>query len=73
MPASAVWIRRSAAKGETTDDLHAACGRELVAAVAAVAATGRSITLVRAWVHVSGAGTYGPIRLDAHPEGSRSA
>ena len=59
MPAGTVWIRRSAEPEHTTDDVHEACGRDLFAAVAAVAATGRSIALVRAFVQVSGAGTYG--------------
>ena len=59
MPANTVWIRRSAAPEHTTNDVHEACSRDLVAAVAAVAATGRAITLTRAWVQVSGAGTYG--------------
>ena len=63
MPANTVWIRRSAAPEHTTDDVHEACGRDLVAAAAAVAATGRSITLLRSWVQVSGAGTYGLAQL----------
>jgi hypothetical protein len=67
MPANTVWIKRSAGPKESTDDLHAACSRELHAAVAAVAATGRKISLVRAWVHVSGSGTYGPVPTDAQP------
>jgi hypothetical protein len=61
MPSNTVWIRRQAGQGETTDHLHAACSRELVDAVAAVARRGLSITLVRAWVHVSGAGTFGAV------------
>lgn len=60
LPSTAVWIRRSAKDSETTDDLHAVCARELSDAVAAVASTGRPIALLRAWIHVSGAGTYGP-------------
>jgi hypothetical protein len=67
MPAGTVWIKRSAGPGETVDDLHAACARDLRAAVAAVAATGRDITLVRAWVHVSGSGAYGPVAVDGSP------
>jgi len=63
MPANTVWIRRSAEPEHTTDDVHEACARDLVAAVAAVAATGRAITLLRGWVQVSGAGTYGLVPL----------
>jgi hypothetical protein len=63
MPSGTVWIRRSAAETETTDDVHAACGRDLHAAVAAVARTGRPIALTHAWVQVSGAGTYGLVPL----------
>lgn len=57
MPSSTVWIVREATDDETTDDVHAACVRDLRDAAAAVARTGRPIQVVRAWVHVSGAGT----------------
>jgi hypothetical protein len=67
MPAGTVWIRRSAEDHENVDDLHAACGRDLHAAVAAVAQTGRPIRLIRAWVQVSGAGTVGLVKI-ANPE-----
>ena len=78
MPAGAVWIRRSAADEHTTDDVHDACARDLHAAVAAVARTGRPIRLVRAFVQVSGAGSYGLVKdlppkepgTDAAPSGS---
>ena len=63
LPSHTVWGRRGAAAHETCDDVHAACGRDLQDAVAAVAKTGRSIALVRAWIQVSGAGTYGPVPL----------
>jgi hypothetical protein len=56
MPANALWIRKS---GGTTDDVHAACGDDLHKALAAVAGMGRKIALLRAWVQVTGAGTYG--------------
>jgi hypothetical protein len=65
MPSNAVWIKRSAAEHETTDDVHRACGEDLAKAVAAVAATGRPIAVKRAWVQVAGAGTYGLIALPA--------
>lgn len=59
MPSSTLWIRRAATDDETTDDLHAHCARDLRDAAAAVARTGRPIQVVRAWIHVSGAGTFG--------------
>ena len=59
MPANTVWIRRSAGPHQSTDDLHAACAEDLHKAVAAVAAMGRKISLLRAWVQVAGAGTHG--------------
>lgn len=61
MPEGTVWARKTAEPGETVDTLKAASERELRAAVAAVAAKGRAIRLVRGWVQVSGAGTFGPI------------
>jgi len=63
MPAGSVWIRRSAEPEHTTDDLHDACARDLHAAVAAVARMGRTIRLVRAFIQVSGAGTYGLVKI----------
>jgi len=62
MPAGTVWIRRSAPPEQTTDDVHAACAQDLHAAVAAVARSGRPIRLVRAFIQVSGAGTYGLVK-----------
>jgi hypothetical protein len=61
MPSNTVWMKRSAGKDETTDHLHAACARELHQAVAAVAERGLTIKVTRAWVHVSGSGSYGSI------------
>ena len=63
MPSHTVWCRRGAGERSTCDDVHAECGRDLHDAVAAVAKTGRTIALVRAWVQVSGAGTYGPVPI----------
>jgi hypothetical protein len=63
MPSNTVWCRRGAGEHSTCDDVHAECGRDLQDAVAAVAKTGRTIDLVRAWVQVSGAGTYGPVLI----------
>lgn len=59
MPANTLWIKRSAEPPQTTDDVHAACGEDLRRAVAAVAGMGKKIALLRAWVQVTGAGTYG--------------
>ncbi len=58
MPSSTVWGVRSATDDQTTDDVHAGCARDLRDAAAAVARTGRPIQVVRAWIHVSGAGTF---------------
>lgn len=68
MPANTVWIRRSAEPQQSTDDLHAACAADLHAAVAAVARTGRKITLLRAWCQVSGAGTHGLVPMPPKPD-----
>jgi hypothetical protein len=65
MPSSTVWIFRAAGEDDTTDDVHAACVRELRDAAAAVARTGRPIQLVRAWVQVSGAGSIGLAAAEA--------
>jgi hypothetical protein len=65
LPASCVWIRRGAEAHETVDDIHRACGEDLEKAAAAVRAMGRTIEVVRAWVQVSGAGTYGLVKLAA--------
>lgn len=63
LPSNTVWCRRGAGERSTCDDVHAECGRDLKDAVAAVARTGRTIALVRAWVQVSGAGTFGPVTI----------
>jgi hypothetical protein len=68
MPANALWINRSAADHETVDDLHAACGRDLRAAAAAVAQMGRPIRVLRAWVQVAGAGTWGLVAVSEPPK-----
>ncbi|MEZ4301129.1 MAG: hypothetical protein R3B70_39700 [Polyangiaceae bacterium] len=59
LPSNTVFARKTAAEDETTDDVHAACARDLRDAAAAVARTGRPIRLLRAWIHVSGGGTSG--------------
>lgn len=73
MPANTVWARRIADEGHTTDDVHAACAEDLRKAVAAVVGMGRAITLVRAWIQVSGAGTYGLAPADPAPGGDAPA
>ena len=59
MPSNTLWMRLSAADSDTTDDVHAACARDLRDAVAAAAQMGRQIKVLRVWIQVSGAGTYG--------------
>ncbi|MBL9022821.1 MAG: hypothetical protein JNL21_11525 [Myxococcales bacterium] len=59
MPANVLWIRRAGEPSETVDDLRAKMGAELATAVAAVARAGLPIRLLRAWVQVTGAGTFG--------------
>jgi len=62
MPLGCLWIQRSTDPGETVDHLLAKSEREIHAAVAAVAGRGLPIGLARAWVQVSGAGTWGLVR-----------
>lgn len=61
MPETTVWARKTAAEGETVIHLKAQCERDLRAAAAAVSAMRLPIRLVRAWIQVSGAGTFGLI------------
>jgi hypothetical protein len=63
LPAGTVWMRRGAPAGHTVDALFEDATAELRSAVAAVAGRGEPITLLRAWLHISGAGTYGLARL----------
>ena len=67
MPANALWIKRSAEPQHTTDDVHAACAEDLRKAVAAVTGMGKRIGLVRAWVQVTGAGTFGLVASPSPP------
>ncbi|HEX5632663.1 MAG TPA: hypothetical protein VFX50_05520 [Gemmatimonadales bacterium] len=59
MPAGGLWIDRKVTDGETTDDVHLSCATDLRDAARAVAATGRPIRVLRAWIQVAGGGTYG--------------
>lgn len=60
LPQNTVWIKRPAVDSDTTDTLHTLCARELVDAADAVSKRGLTISIARAWIFVSGAGTYGP-------------
>jgi len=59
MPRNTIWIERSATDEQTTSDLHRICAIELRDAARAVAAAGLPIEVVRAFIQVSGAGSYG--------------
>ena len=59
MPANSLWMKRSGEPHHTTDDVHAACVEDLHKAIATVAGMGKKIVLLRAWVQVTGSGTYG--------------
>jgi len=59
MPNHTLWIERSADDEQTTSDLHDRCAAELKAAAEAVAASGRPIRVVRAFIQVAGGGTFG--------------
>ncbi len=59
MPSSTVWCSRTMGDDDTTDEVHAACVKDLREAAAAVARTGRPIKVVRAWLHISGGGGMG--------------
>ena len=61
MPADTLWINRTAEPGETVDHLKAKSVRELYDAVESVKKKGRTIVLVRGWVQIAGAGTWGLI------------
>jgi len=64
MPESTVWARMTTKEGENVTHLRAQCEKDLTQAAAAVAGMGRPIRLVRAWIQVSGAGTFGLVTPD---------
>jgi hypothetical protein len=68
MPATALWSRRTPEQNQTTDDIHALCAADLQKAVAAVAGMGKRIALVRAFIQVTGTGTFGLVPVDANVE-----
>jgi len=59
LPRNTVWIFRSAGDDETADQVHDACTRDLKTAADAVRSAGLPVKVLRAWIHVSGGGTYG--------------
>lgn len=61
LPSTVLFMVRSAVDEHTTNDVHDACAADLRAAAEAVRAMGRELVVTRAWVHVSGGGTYGPV------------
>jgi hypothetical protein len=65
LPRNAVWTLRPLGENETADDLHDKCTRDLRLASMSVRANGHPITILRAWIHVSGGGTYGLAGEDA--------
>ena len=69
LPSNALFMVRSAGDDDTTNDVHDACTGDLRAAAESVRKTGRALTVLRGWIHVSGSGTYGPAAGDlASPE-----
>lgn len=64
LPFGTLFIRRNATEHEIVDDVHAACAAELRDAVLAVRATGRALSVRRAWIHVSGGGMVGLVHVE---------
>lgn len=59
LPAHCLWAPRSREPGETVDHVSRRCEAELVAAVSAVRKMGFKIRVPRAFIQVTGAGTFG--------------
>jgi hypothetical protein len=59
MPASCLWIERSAGEDDTAADVHDRCAEDLRDAARAVAAAGLAIVVLRAFIQVAGGGSYG--------------
>jgi hypothetical protein len=72
LPRNMVWMMRESHGDETTSDIHDHCAGELKAAAEAVRSMGRSCTVLRAWIQVSGGGTYG-LAADEERKGSPPA
>jgi hypothetical protein len=64
MPDCTFWIRREAGPDEDVNQLKDRCVRELYDSVQAVCAK-HPIKLIRAWVQISGAGTWGLVLPNA--------
>jgi hypothetical protein len=65
MPQSAVWMERVASEGETTSLVHDQCAEDLRRAAAAVEQRGLTCRVTRAFIQVSGGGSYGLAGPDA--------
>lgn len=59
LPRSTLLLRRSLEDQQTTDDLHRLCAVDLRNAARAVVAAGLPLRVLRAFIQVAGAGTYG--------------
>jgi hypothetical protein len=59
LPRNTLWIERSAEDHENTGHLHDACSRDLKTAAEAVRKMGFPLKVLRAWIQVSGGGTFG--------------
>ncbi len=62
MPHNALWVEKTAGDKDTTREVHDACARDVKDALAAVAKAGLPIELLRAWIQVSGGGTFGMMK-----------
>jgi hypothetical protein len=70
LPATMLWMPRHGDAELNVDQIQARCAEELFRAVAAVAAMGRKIMLLRVWVQVTAAGAFG---LVAVPRGAAAS
>jgi hypothetical protein len=65
MPRGTLWMERTVDDDATTSTVHDVCASDLRTSAAAVARAGLPLRVVRAWLHVSGGGTYGLAGEDA--------
>ncbi|MFP6685572.1 MAG: hypothetical protein VB934_12700 [Polyangiaceae bacterium] len=72
MPRNTVWMLREGTGKQTTSTIHDDCAEELKDAAEAVAASGHDIEVLRAWIQVSGGGTFGlaPLFYPANEQGT---
>ncbi len=61
LPANTLWIKRTANEDDTTRTIYKGCSLDLQKAVQAVRNTGRTLSVRRVWIQVSGAGTFGVV------------